>query len=97
MACYSMLSLFIIDQDNEIASDIIEFETLFEYYFNETLAFNRIEHLLLMNEDMLLVHIIDEKYSLSNPFDFKNYRKILNQFYRKDELRKNLSKAYTKV
>lgn len=97
MSCYSLLSLFLIDQDNEINNDIIEYDNLFNYFFDRILAFNRIEHLFLMNDDMLLVNNGGEQYSFSNPFDFKNYRAILNLFYKKDDSKKILSKIYTDV
>jgi len=83
MPCYGLLSLLVIDQGKLHSNENIqEYELLFEHYFEDTLAFNKLEHFFLMNEDMDLVHVRGNNYAFTNPYDFKHYREYLLKHYK---------------
>ena len=82
MACFGLLSLLIIDQSTTRCNEAIqEYDTLFSFYFEDILAFNKIENMLFLIQDMDLVHLEGNRFTLTNSFDFKHYRESLVRVY----------------
>ncbi len=96
IAAFTALYMLKLDKDlKNLPKEIVEIDNFLEYILKNILVYNRIDHIFAsVCQERHCKKISDNKYLISEGFDFIRYFEILQSFYGFKETSKKLSPQY---